>query len=1391
MNPPGYFNRVAAITGGLWEQLKDPVLAGPWKQLFAQVQSPRHVLSELLQNADDAGAKSASVRVVNNEFVFEHDGEDFNEEQFQSLCRFGYSNKRNLHTIGFRGVGFKSTFSLGDCVRIQTPTLDVYFDRERFTLPVWSDNATGTAHTRISVRFADKLRERQLRMNFEEWVTSPVSLLFFRNLQELTVESHTVRKEIIARGPIAGSQRIRLTGASTEELLLIRSAEEAFPQEVVNEIRQERNADDLHLPPCSVELVLGLGGDQRLFVVLPAGTDVDLPFSINAPFLQDPARQKIKEPEVSACNRWLLERAGRLAGEAMMAWLGKEQLNAEHRAEAYKLLRGPVIDAADLTTSATKQVMDAMLGTVKGEPVILTIDDKLARIGVCTALPSGLHQVWDAMELTQVFAPAAEQLLSPKLSGQAVRALQAHAWIATIANETAIESLKVRSVVPKPTTWPRLQLLWNWVAENIGWDWTGNRRRTLRIVPVEGQSSLQRGEEVIRVSSRGQLLSEEDWNFISNFALAIDQEWIDRLNKLRTNDGDDDKYPALMLLKVLGLHEPSQVDRIAAQASRRLLARGKMPVTDCVRIAHIFAALNATVPEDFQYVTEDLQLRKTEDHPIVFDAYGEVEAIVPEGWAAQHLLHSDYVAEFKSCTEDRWFEWANSSKSKLHSTIPLTLHTKEIYSRRHLGEFLLTRGGENPKEYRYRNDRFEIDDFDFPAELVGHWQAEAKSNPRLWADVVKEMLLDPLTSWKNAFRLSVRQVSTQRTTSALNCGSLVPAWLVRLRALPCLPDRHGNVRPPAELLLRTAETETLLDLEPFVAAELDESGDQKALLRWLGVRATALGWEKVVDRLRGLTQINDTMRVLADVLRLYEALDRIALRCSADDLSKLRAVFASEALVLSNMLEWFSSGEVSLLADPEDDSPLVHSAAHGLALWLRVGVPERPALEKSLEWLKTLKAGIRLDGASYKRANLALARGGRRVWEELGHWLSLGQTWEPVTALKYRISKSKWTPWEKLSVPTKCAAADFRMLHGEVAEEAPFTVTRPLAEAISMQVTNMQTISGRARRMEWLQPLADGLCRVKLRDEAVTANVREVARRLLNTTWQTVSRLEVTPYIDGTPVGEPLMPKVLWSDTKLYLVELSTVRLMRELKEELTRPFGESGVMEAVADCIDRDADFVREYLAANFDLDAQGELPAGGEKHEGEQDKPEAGQDESEGEVGGEAGGTEPEGDEVETGELEEDDETVPKEGESEEHQPKQEQPPKPKVPTFMDRYAKSRGFRWHKAERCYTHGNGAWMEKGEAPFHWQECAGGTGVTKRLFVAEESLVRGVEIPYELWRLMEINPDSIALVLCAEDGEPKEWSAGEVQELKSSGQIHLHQSRFILKETGSGMEAAE
>src|SRR3989304_2234392 len=206
--PPPYFETIRARAAQRWDQLEgDPDLAAPWHQLFQQIQSPRHVLSELLQNADDAGATAASVGIIDGDFFFSHNGEDFSEEHFASLCRFGYSNKRALHTIGFRGIGFKSTFSIGDEVGLFTPTLSVAFRRQRFSEPVWITNVNQeTNQTQVRIVIKDNYRRRELESCLDEWVQSPASLLFFRNLRALRVGEQQVRWDSAGAGPIDDSE---------------------------------------------------------------------------------------------------------------------------------------------------------------------------------------------------------------------------------------------------------------------------------------------------------------------------------------------------------------------------------------------------------------------------------------------------------------------------------------------------------------------------------------------------------------------------------------------------------------------------------------------------------------------------------------------------------------------------------------------------------------------------------------------------------------------------------------------------------------------------------------------------------------------------------------------------------------------------------------------------------------------------------------------------------------------------------------------------------------------------------------------------------------------------------------------------------------------------------
>lgn len=338
---PAYFDAVAARAQKLCSLLaQEPDLSGAWNLLFEQIQNPSFVISELLQNADDAGATHAEVILNEHEFIFSHDGQDFNEDQFASLCRFGFSNKRTIHTIGFRGIGFKSTFSLGRTVEVWSPSLGVAFSDERFIEPRWIHDGRPVSGTQIKIHIDRKGACEHVRASLAKWQKSPASLLFFNNIRKLTLNGEVIERRE-SRTSIPRTFAVELNGKTKQSLFLLRSDEEIFPPEAIAEIAQTRKIADLNLGACKIEVVLGIPGDQHLFVVLPTGEPLALPFSVNAPFLLKPDRFDIKPPSTSPTNAWLLERAARLVADVVLAWLGNESLSLGYRAEAYRFVPDP------------------------------------------------------------------------------------------------------------------------------------------------------------------------------------------------------------------------------------------------------------------------------------------------------------------------------------------------------------------------------------------------------------------------------------------------------------------------------------------------------------------------------------------------------------------------------------------------------------------------------------------------------------------------------------------------------------------------------------------------------------------------------------------------------------------------------------------------------------------------------------------------------------------------------------------------------------------------------------------------------------------------------------------------------------------------------------------
>lgn len=1216
MQPPPYFHSIAERAKVRWEQLEaDPELAGPWHQLFKQVQSPRHVVSELLQNADDAGATWVDVRIEGNAFVFEHNGRDFVGDEFASLCRFGYSNKRSLHTIGFRGIGFKSLFSIGNRVLLATPTLSVCFERHRFTFPRWMGSVTQAGKTTIRVEIESSSVRQELERNFLQWSESPISLLFFASIRKLSILGGTIEKQITGSGPCPNSQWVSLTGTRFKNLLHIRSAETKFPAEAVNEIQQERNTEDLNLPPCRVEIVLARDEQSRVYVVLPTGVSPKLPFSCHAPFLQDPARFGIKEPSISPTNRWLLSRVGRLASHAMLAWLDNRELGTSERAEAYALL--PPFNIADdeLPLSVAEAVRDGFREEAVHAPVLLSECGELAFPNGCVAFPSELHQIWDTGQLRENFQLADRVVLSADVDKGRVLQLAAWDWLQPISESDVMDGLSGKTPIVKPDTWISLGRLWRFVRNSKYRSFGGNWLSNVSIIPVDGETYLSKASSVVRLSARSIALSKSDLEFLINSLSVIDSEWLDVIKRVnggesessgfrvlqdnadeRENDaGDhaaDDSFDRKLfyliptLLKELGLDTATPADKMLSIAfSDQMKGPDGNPQT-LVRIAHIYAALDAIVPENFRYINrigEDTGCRQG----LMYDPERVLESFLPASICDHKLLHSDYDhPPEETCTPAIWRDWAASEKSRLTPMALIQTSTDAIRTRAGLEEFIAGRGGKPPEEFNYKRGEFEVKNARFVSTLVEYFEDFVHTSTDLWAELLG-CLLKSSESERNALQHAVAYevANNGQHRRKAKCDPVKADWIWVLAQKPCLRDTYGQCCVPAELLLRSPDTEPMLGIDSFVSADIDIP-DNRSLLLLLGARDKATGTERIVERVRALSQCD--VPPVHELAKWYEALDRAAIRASVDEIAELRDIFANERLIWSSDEQWSLCTEVFGFSDADvmPDAALVHSSVVDLPLWNRVGVADRPSLELILQWIQTLPAGDVLETPTARRVRSCLQNFPRDIVDHCNAWLTIDNRWVKFDQLRYRFTSFSDVRISDLFVAAKNTTADLRHLPETLLSDSRFNKLTDLGMELSFSLSGVVHASPVSMCPEWMHSYGSCMKSFCHSEQDVQERVRACATRMTESQWQSVDALKVTPYLDGVPVGQSQSPSVLWSDKTLYVADEPLMTLIEVLVAELEKPFALSVAGDALRICFDRSADFVMEYLRNHFDLE-------------------------------------------------------------------------------------------------------------------------------------------------------------------------------------------------------------
>ena len=1356
-SPPDHFERIQQEAQGHWELLEaKPKLAGPWRQLFRQVQDPRHVLSELLQNADDAGATWASAEVKGGGFVFRHDGHDFTEQELESLCSFGTSNKQRLLTIGFRGIGFRSTFSLGPTVQVVTPGLACQFHKRRFTEPVWTEAEPVTdGTTTVQVQLDGPEKEQAIRLEIERWGKSPVPLLFFRTIRRLRLADREVQLELRRDGPCPRSTWVRLSGFD-KEVLVVRSAEAPFPPECVAEIQEERGVEDLTLPPCEVVLVSGVPIPRGVYVVLPTEVVLPLPFSCQAPFIQDPARTKIKDPASSPTNRWLLGRIGRLLGIGLAGWLGRRDIDLSSRARAYGLLPER-LNASDgsLADTAARLIVEAFKGEIEGKDILLCSDGTLESGDHVGALPDAVLDAWDPDTARKLFCPSKAKVLAHEVAASAVTKLSGWGLVEPTSSDIILKRLRDEQDLrpPRPQPLERLVPLWSFLESQVGkrhvWrDWW----TCAAVIPASDRGWLGRASEMLAARARPEGCTEDDWAFLLERVDILDTGWsrlvddigsnreaarerVENATGLRLND--EQLSAVTDAFGRTKLRQRTRSGQIIERAARRIFTGGEPLAEDAVRLLRIAcrmdAALEGRERGAFRFLCRDGRWR-TPDVGLVVPGAFDLDRLLPSSWRDEHVLSGAYEDGLNSEEVSAWRRWGcDSNKGGLNPFALPEQQQKAILSFDRLADLCCGRGGVTP-QLKIKSERFRIDDWDWPEAFWDQWKRMAAEHDGIWCEIAWSVL----RSWTEEWKIRLTATAYQEGYSQgheLGTGPLRSAWVEKLRNLPCVRDTSGRPQLPSTLLRLTEDTSALREVEPFVKREWDRPEYQEALDP-LGVRSHPTGVSGLLGRLGALSETDSPP--LGALLDLYRAVDRVASRMAPHETQEVVDAFQERPLVFTDM-GWRQSQFA--FKDNPDGVPgvaVIHRELRKIdGLWNRLEIRYEPTADDALIWLGSINEGEGVSENDLQGIRGVLRKYPRQAWTGAACWLDM-------QAHVRHTREFKWACRDQdvvrgLFAGTKGETADLTML-GRDSIQSLIDVLPPLLERRLQRrvITAILAYSDQAQENErWLQTLGRTLARIRrdaAPDEESLVADKRTGQRLAQTRWVAATSLKVQMVLDGTPAGRQVDVPVAWDDEKLYVCGGAAARY-RELAKEMSRHFRAAIAQEAVRACVGRSPSWIGEYAESHLDLGPESAsvehllgVPGGGD--ELTQDHAAPTPDLSDDQTNGEGA---PSGEE----DVAPADRTLPDDRtEPQTRLTPDRMEPVPRPSTSRERliaYLEGMGFVWDWAVRAFVHPNGRQVRRREGLFQWELVM--RGVAFPIWVAPTALdgPRGLEIPTEVW----------------------------------------------------------
>ncbi len=300
---------------------------------------------ELVQNAEDAGRDldtqgAVTISVSHTRLKFEHNGRLFTVGDLEAICGIRSSKKPERGTLGYLGIGFKSTFNAADRVEVYSGHYSFKFDRTHHewitsaqetpwhVIPVWIDTPSESVSpdaTTIIVRFRDD--EARARVASDLRLLSAQLFLFLKWLKTIRIENEMDNTVFTLEnlGEDDNETTTLARNGETERYRFFRK-EVSVPKAVASDRLSQSHRENVTKREIAIAFSVDKWGNLfaspsgamygGVYSFVPLGEERSgVKFPIQADFLVQPGRDAINASAV--WNRWLVDEITALCFEAI------------------------------------------------------------------------------------------------------------------------------------------------------------------------------------------------------------------------------------------------------------------------------------------------------------------------------------------------------------------------------------------------------------------------------------------------------------------------------------------------------------------------------------------------------------------------------------------------------------------------------------------------------------------------------------------------------------------------------------------------------------------------------------------------------------------------------------------------------------------------------------------------------------------------------------------------------------------------------------------------------------------------------------------------------------------------------------------------------------------